>query len=452
MQFELTREFLQQLKDALVNPEPGFIRQLEQTLHPADFAEIFDELSPEEAKQLYAHLDPELAADILVEMEEEARELFLASVPSEQIAKTFIENMDSDDAADVINELPEKIQQEVMSHIQDIELSSDIVDLLNYDENSAGGIMAKELIKVNVDWDIHTCLKEMRKQGEEIETVYTIYVTDDHNKLLGLLSLKKLIISPENAKVSDIYEGNVISVKTNATKEEVANIMDKYGLVVLPVVDPIGRLAGRITIDDVVDVIRDEAGKDYQMMSGISEDVQPTAKVWILSRARLPWLLAALFGGVLGSRVIGQYEDQIMIHPEMAFFIPMIAAMGGNVGIQSSAIIVQGLANNTLGVESIFEKLIKELGVGLINGIICSGLILVFNMIFAGSLALSLTVSVALLSVIVFAAFFGTFIPLILSKYKIDPALATGPFITTTNDILGVFLYFMIGRLMYTMF
>jgi len=309
--------------------------------------------------------------------------------------------------------------------------------------------MAKELIAVNKNWAVLKCVKEMRHQAEIIDDVYAVYVVDNQAKLLGILSLNKLLITPTDTKIEDVYEQNAISVHVETNAEEVANIMDKYDLVVLPVIDNNGTLVGKITIDDVVDVIKEEAEKDYQMASGITDDVESSDKAWVLSKARLPWLLIGLIGGIFGAQIIGLYEHDIQIYPEMAFFIPLIAAMGGNVGVQSSALIVQGLANNTLGVESITSKLIKELGVALINGLICSAVILIYNLVFSDSLALSLTVSVALLSVIIFAGLFGTLIPLLLDRVDVDAALATGPFITTINDILGLVVYFIIGRLMY---
>lgn len=449
MQFELTKEYLDQLRDAIKIGDSGLVSKQIVDLHPADIAEILDEINLEEAKYIYQHLEEEKAADVLVELEEDVREKFLKSLSSKEIAEQFIDNMESDDAADVIAELPEKVKDEVISHIEDPEQASDIVDLLHYDENTAGGLMAKELIAVNQDWSALKCVKEMRKQAEEMDDVYAVYVVDDNEVLLGLLSLNKLLIATSETSIADIYEKEVISVKTDMKSEEVANIMNKYDLVVLPVVNETGQLAGRITIDDVVDVIKEEAEKDYQMASGISEDVESSDKVWVLSRARLPWLLIGLVGGVLGAQVIGMYENDIKIYPEMAFFIPLIAAMGGNAGIQSSAIIVQGLANKTLGIESLFSKLMKEFGVAMINGLICAVLILGYNMFFSDSMALSLTVSIALLAVIVFATIFGTLVPLLLDKRNIDAALATGPFITTVNDVLGLFLYFMIGRMMY---
>ncbi len=449
MQFELTREYLEALNLAVKSNDTEKVLELIEGLHPVDIAEILEEQNTTSAHSFYQFLEEELAADVLIELDEDVREKFMESFSGEEIAEKIIDNLDSDDAADVIAELPEDKQEEVLSHIEDIDQAGDIVDLLNYDEDTAGGLMAKELVKVNVDWNIATCIKELRKQAEDVEKVYTVYVVDDKNILRGRISLKKLLLAPDSKKVKDILNDDVISVKVDLDDEEVALLMDKYDLIVIPVIDDIGRLLGRITIDDVVDVIKEEAEKDYQMASGISENVESSDSAWMLTRARLPWLLIGLLGGILGARVIEAYEGQIQIHPEMAFFIPLIAAMAGNVGVQSSAIVVQGLANNSLGLDGLWKRLFKELLVGLINGVVLATLIFVYNFIFSDSLTLSLIVSTSLLAVIVFAAIFGTLVPLMLNKYKIDPALATGPFITTVNDVFGLFLYLFIGYLMY---
>jgi magnesium transporter len=449
MQFELTKDFLDTLNFAVEQSNEAKVLELIEGLQPADIAEIIDEQSLEEAIAFYQFFSQDQAADILIELDEDSRERILNSLSSEEIAKQFIDNMDSDDAADVLAEMTDEKKNEVISHLEDFEQASDIVDLLGYEEDTAGGLMAKELFKVDINWDIKTCINELRKQSQDIEQVYTVYVVDDKNILQGIVSLKRLLLTPDNKKIKDIYKDNIISVKVDVKDEEVGNIMDKYDLVVVPVVDEIGRLLGRITIDDVVEVIKEEAEKDYQMASGISENVESSDSVWLLTRARLPWLFIGLFGGILGARVIGNYEHALQLHPEMAIFIPLIAAMAGNVGVQSSAIVVQGLANNSLGLDGLWNKLLKELGVALINGIVLSSLIFGYCFFFEASMSLSLTVSTALLSVIIFAALFGTIVPLILNKYKVDPALATGPFITTVNDIFGLFLYFLIGHLMY---
>jgi magnesium transporter len=449
MNFELTKEYIDELRERIANQDEAGTYQMIQDLHPADVAEIYDELNIEEARFVHILMEGDKAADVLIELEQDDRKRFLEVLPGDVIAKQFIDKLDSDDAADVLGELSEDKREEVLTFLENLEQADDIVDLLSYDEHSAGGLMAKELISVNENWNITTCLKEMRKQAADVNEIYYVYVVDDDNKLKGTLSLKKLLLTPSTAKIRDIINTDVISVKTDTPSEEVANVMDKYDLVALPVVDPIGRLAGRITIDDVVDVIREEAGRDYQLVSGITEDVEPTDNAFQLTRARIPWLFIGLLGGILGALVIGMYEYELGIYPEMAFFIPLIAAMGGNVGVQSSSIIVQSLAYNTMGVGGIGKKLLKELAVASINGLILSTLIFVYNIFATESFALTLTVSTALFSVIIFASIFGTFVPMLLNKFKIDPALATGPFITTVNDIMGLFLYLMIGRTFY---
>ena len=445
MKFELTKEFLQEIIDKIDRQEFELIKTELSELHNVDIAELIEELDDKYGKILFELFEDETSAEILVELDEESREAVLEDLSSQEIAEDLIENLDSDDAADIIADLPSEKKVEVLSHIEDIEHASDIVDLLSYPENTAGGLMAKELIKVNEKWAVLRCVREMRKQAEEVDKVYTIYVVDDDDVLLGTLSLKKLLLSPEKTFIKNIYNEKVFSVKANSDDEEVANIMEKYDLIVLPVVDDLNRLIGRITIDDVVDVMKEEAMEDYNKASGISEQVDASDNILTLTRARLPWLLIGLMGGIMGAEVIGIFDIENNI--ELAFFTPLIAAMGGNVGVQSAAIIVQGLASNNLGIDSLAQRLIKELGVALLNGIICSGLIMIITSLIGYPNSISFTVSISLMAVIIFAALFGTFIPLVLDKYKIDPALATGPFITTVNDVLGLFIYFMIGKL-----
>jgi magnesium transporter len=452
MSSKLTREYLNKLKTIIDVKNDDDVLTMLKDLHPADIAEMYGELSLEEIRYLYLLLDPEMASDVLVELEEDDREKFLKSLPSDVIASQFIDHMESDDAADVIGDLAEEKKQEVLLHIDDVEQAGDIVDLLGYDEDTAGGLMAKELIRVNENWGVTTCIREMRKQAEDLDEIYYIYVVSDDNLLLGILSLKALLLASASSKVKELYDHEVSSVQTDTSSEEVAQIMEKYDLIVLPVTDSIGRLMGRITIDDVVDVIRDEAERDYQLASGITTDVETTDSPARLSRARLPWLIIGLLGGIVVAAVIGKFEEDIKINPEMAFFIPLIAAMAGNVGIQSSAIIVQGIASNSLGLESTARKLLKELLVALLNGLILAGLLFLYNFFISDNLALTFTVSSSLFVVIIFAALFGTMIPLLLHRLKIDPALATGPFITTMNDIMGLFIYFLMGRMLYSIF
>ena len=441
---KISAEFIQEISELIARDNLVKLQELLVDLHIADIAEILEGISLADARKLYAIIDEEKSAEILVELDDDLREDLLAELTSKEIAEEVIENLESDDAADVIGELPEEKQEEVLSHIEDKEHASDISDLLSFPEDSAGGLMAKEFIKVNENWNTLQCLREMRKQAEHVKKVHTIYVVDNDDVLLGSMSLRRLLLAETNTPVKEILKTEIISVKATEDDEVVANIMNKYDLVVLPVVDDESKLIGRITIDDVMDVVKEEAEKDYQMASGISEDVESRDNVWTLTRARLPWLLIGMMGGMLGAEVIGIFD--IRENFELAFFIPLIAAMGGNVGVQSAAIVVQGLANDSLKMDNIFQKLLKELGVGLLNGIICSLIVLSAAFTLGYGMALSLTVSISLLAVIVFAALFGTFVPLTLEKYEVDPALATGPFITTVNDVLGLFIYFLIGQ------
>jgi magnesium transporter len=383
-----------------------------------------------------------------MELEEEVRDRFIKSLSTKEIAEQ-LENLDSDDAADILYELSDTEIHEVISQMEDDEAADDIVDLLNYDEDTAGGLMQKEFLYTQLDWTVEECLLEIKEQAKDVEKVYTIYVVDALNKLIGVLSLKTLFFADPSQMISDLYQGkNIISVKVTDDQDEVMRLFDKYGLVSLPVLDYQNKLVGRITIDDVVDVIREEADRDFQLATGISDKVEDNASIFRISKARLPWLIIGMLGGTLGAKVISSFEGSISSVPSLAFFIPMITAMGGNVGVQSSAIVVQSLAKGNQ-FKSVFSKLSKETLVGILNGLICSSLIFGIASIF-DNMVLGVVVSVSLFVVIIFAAIMGMIIPLILDKYDIDPALATGPFITTLNDVLGLFIYFTVGMLMYS--
>ncbi len=446
MQFEISRELIEQIKELIENNQADEVKALASNLHAADIAEIMDELNMEEAKFMYMQLEGEKASDVLIEIPENDRRRFLKELPPEVIASKFIEFMDSDDAADIVADLDEEIKLEVLKEIEDTEQAGDIVDLLEYEEDSAGGIMAKELVKVNENWTVSTCLKEISKQAEDVDEIYYIYVVDDLEKLKGVLSLKSLITNNTNTKISNLYNSDVRKVNTSVRQEEVAEIMDKYDLVAIPVVDEIGRLKGRITFDDVIDIVREEADKDYSMVSGISGDVEPGDKVFQMLRARFPWLLIGMFGGILSALVLSRHEAAISKITQMAFFIPLIAAMGGNVGVQSSSIVVKSIASGVRDLATTSQKIIKEVLVALITAITFSLLIFGYNFLQEGNNNITYLVSISLFMVILFASFFGTVIPLLLHKFKIDPALATGPFITTLNDICGLFIYFAIAR------
>ena len=448
MRFELTKDFLEILRQKIAEHETLWIQENVLILHFADVAEILDKLRNEEAKFIYFLVDEDTQADILMELDEEVRDRFLASLTIKEIADQ-LENLDSNDAADILGELSEDKIQEVISQMDDDEAAEDIVDLLNYDEDTAGGLMQKEFLQAHIDWPVNRTIVELRKQAEDVEKVYNIFVVDDSNRLLGVLSLKRLLFSNVKTKIADLYQSkNIISVNTSDSAEEVAAVMEKYDLVSVPVVDYQNKLVGRITLDDIVDFIKEEADKDFQLATGITEPIERDASIWRVARARLPWLIIGLLGGTLGAKVISGFEGSITQIPALAFFIPLITAMGGNVGVQSSAIVVQSLARGTKDFGNIFHKLLREAAVGLFNGVLLASIIFVIAYFF-GNAQLGFVVSISLFTVIIFAAVIGTLIPLVLNHYKIDPALATGPFITTLNDVTGLFIYFTIGMLLY---
>jgi magnesium transporter len=448
---ELTKEFLEELR---LNIEEGHDVQLAQTLgglHPKDVADIFDSLRGEETLYLYRLLDSDAKSEVIAELEEDVREVLLASLSSREIAEDVIEGLDSDDAADALADLPEAKVEEAFRLVNDQESASEVLDLLRHEEGTAGALMAVELIKVQEDWTVARAIREIRAQASDVENIYTIYVVDEQGRLNGRLSLKSLLLNASSARslLRDLKDDDeLVSVKVDESEEIVVKLMERYDLVALPVVDDQGMLLGRITIDDAVDVLIEDAERDYQLASGISEDVEDKDSVWTLTRARLPWLLIGLGGGIGGAYVIGAFD--IENNPEMALFIPLIAAMGGNVGVQSSAIVVQGLASANVNMSNIVGRLLKELSVGLVNGLICAAIIFLSSVLLGFGWTLSTTVSTSLLCVIVFAALFGAFVPLMLDKRNIDPALATGPFITTANDIMGLIIYFSIGSLLAT--
>lgn len=446
MEFKISPEFIAQVEQLIVENNAQELENLLQDVHFADIAEILDELDDYGASYVFKLLDSEKTADALLELDEEVRVKILKNLSAKEIAEE-IDELDTDDAADIIAELPQSKKEEVISELEDVEHAKDIVELLRYDEDTAGGLMGKELVKVNENWNVLTCVKEMRLQAEHVTRVHSIYVVDDEDRLKGRLSLKDLLTTSTKTPISDVYIKKVDYVKVDTKDVEVARIMQKYDLEAIPVVDEMGRLVGRITIDDIVDVIKEEADKDYQMAAGISQDVEADDSILELTRARLPWLVLALLGGFISVRVLGFFEPAMKAHPELFFFTPLIAAMGGNVGVQSSAIIVQGLANNAI-TGSVIQRLLKELSLSLLNGLILSTILLLGSYYILGfEIHIGLTVTTALLSVIVIASLIGTFIPIILNKYGVDPALATGPFITTSNDILGILIYFSIAKI-----
>ncbi|MBK6774597.1 MAG: magnesium transporter [Flavobacteriales bacterium] len=451
MSFELTKGLLDRIRGDVADGRDSSVEALLSELHPADVAAILDRLNEDEARYIYRLLEPETAAEVILELDEDRREGLLESLTSKEIAEDLLEHIDSDDAADVMSELPVEKQREVISHMDDEEQKEDIRELLTYEEGTAGALMAKEVVKVQADRNVTQAIFEMRQQAQEVEHVYTIYVVDQDDRFVGLLPLKDILFSAESTRtpVRDICQTDISTITPDESAEDAIAMMKKYDMAVLPVVDEDGKLLGRITFDDVMDVMTEEAEEDYQLASGISEDVDVRDKPWVQIRARLPWLLIGIAGGILSSRIISMYEVDLRIDPTMAFFMPLIAATGGNVGVQSSAIVVQGLASGDLQNVRLGPRLWKESKVAVMNALICGGLIFLVNFLLDQSQALTYTVSVALFTVIITAAFFGTLTPLVMDKLKVDPALATGPFVTTLNDIFGLLTYFTVGHLMY---
>jgi magnesium transporter len=446
MEFKISKGLIQELELLILNKNDQQLELLLNDLHHADIAEILDELDFNEATYIFKVLDSEKTAEILLELEDDLRENILSRLSPKEIAEE-LDELETNDAADIIAELSQDLKAEVISELQDVEHAKDIVDLLRYDEDTAGGLMHKELVKVNENWNVLTCVKEMRIQAENISRVHSIYVVDDEDRLKGRLSLKDLLTTSSRTAVSDVYIRKLNFVEVDTEDVEVARIMQRYDLEAIPVVDELGRLVGRITIDDIVDVIKDEADEDYQLAAGIMQDVEADDSIFEHTKARLPWLVLALLGGFISVKVLGLFEGAMLQHGNLFFFTPLIAAMAGNVGVQSSAIIVQGLANNTLS-GSLFNRLVKEVSLSLLNGVILA------TILFLGShflldveVIIGVIVTTALISVIIIASLIGTFIPLLLDKFGIDPALATGPFITTSNDICGILIYFSIAKI-----
>lgn len=440
IEFELTKEFRDRFQQALDERDNKFVIESLAEVKAADITALLYEFNSEESKYVMDLLPIELQAEIVNDLDPETRKNYLRIYKPSEIA-VFVNLLASDDAADIINELPIRLREEVLSNLDD-ELRIKVTELLRYEPNVAGGLMAKELMKAQVNWTVVQCVEEIRKQAENVTKFYTVYVADEKDKLLGRVALQDLIVSDPKTLVAAIYEKDIVSVETSMEDKEVVEIMRKYDLESVPVVNVRGRLVGRITIDDIVDVITEQAEEERQLMSGISEDVEEDDTVWRNTRARLPWLLIGIVGGILSAQFMGVFEAELARITAIAFFIPLIQATGGNVGIQSSSLVVQSLANPGFVDETLWRRLTKVFMVALLNGLFLSLIVFAANLLLEGDRQLSVVVSIALFSVVVFASFIGTITPLVLNRFGFNPALASGPFITTTNDLLGLAVYF----------
>lgn len=444
---EYSEEFVQQVNELIDRKDAAAVLEAVKDLHPADIADLVNDLDTDEAVFLMRLLDPETGADIMVELDRDQRKDLLDELSNEDIAKQ-IEQMDADDAVDVIQELDKEDQEEVIQHIDDMEQAGDIVDLMQYDEDTAGGYMSTEMIVVNENMSMADCLEAMRAQAEDLDEIYNIYVVDDDNRLRGTFPLKTTITNPTAAHIKDVMEPDPLAVKPDTPIEDVAHDFDKYDLVSMAVVDSIGRLLGVITVDDVIDMVREQNERDYQLASGISGDVETDDSVWTQVRARIPWLFIGLVGGIANAMILDGGDSALLqVLPGMALFIPLIGGTGGNVGTQSSAIVVQGLANGSLTLAHAGKHLLKEFGVAMLNALIISSLLYGYAWLCppddnaTKAQITSMAVTISLFSVIIFASLFGSLVPIVLEKLKLDPAVATGPFVTVTNDIVGMAIY-----------
>ena len=442
---EFTPEYIDEIRDIIDRRDEDAARAELEKMHPADIAELYQELDLEEAEFLYKLLDEDTQADVVMELDEDDRRKLLSNMPAKEVAQ-FIDHLDTDEAVDLIQELDEDDRDEILSHINDMEQAGDIIDLLKYDEDTAGGLMGTEMIVVNENWSMPECIKQMRMQAEDMDEIYYVYVVDNEDRLKGILPLKTLITHPSVSKIKHIMENDPVSVKADTPIDDVALDFEKYDLVAMPVVDSIGRLVGRITVDDVMDQVRESSERDYQLASGLSSDVDASDSILQQTRARIPWLLIGIVSGILASLILTGFEAQLQAVTTLAIFIPIIGGTGGNVGVQASAIVVQGLANGTLDIKKFSRQLWKEVRVGLLNATVISGVIFVYNLIMIpDDFAVTLSVSVSLFIVVMFATLLGTVVPLTLEKLKINPALATGPFIQISNDIVGLVIYVFIS-------
>jgi len=438
---EYNDEYLEHIREIIHAGNTDEARAELATLHPADIAELYQNLDIAEAEFLYRLLDEDTAADVLMELDDEERKELLDDMPAEEIAKQ-IDHLDTDDAVDLIQQLDEEDRDAILSHIDDVEQAGDIIDLLKYDEDTAGGLMATEMLVVNENWSMPECIKQMRLQAEDMDEIYYVYVVDDDNKLKGILPLKNMITHPSVSKIKHVMETDPVSVKVDTPIDEVALDFEKYDLVAMPVIDSIGRLLGQITVDDVMDEVRESSERDYQLASGLSSDVDADDSIFAQTKARIPWLLIGIVSGIFASLILGTFETKLQAVTALALFIPIIGGTGGNVGVQASAIVVQSLANGTLEVKEFSRQLGKEIFIGLLNATILSGVVLVYNLIMLpGEFAVTISVAVSLFVVVMFATILGTVVPLTLEKLKINPALATGPFIQISNDLVGLIIY-----------
>lgn len=455
MSLKFTDTFLDVLRSSLVKGDEERIREIFYLLHPADAAEILNDLEDEEAVVAYKYLSDKVAPEALLLLDDDKREKILEGLSSKQIAEQLIDNLASDDAADMLADLPDAQQDEILSLVEDAEQAGDIVDLLNYDEDSAGGLMATELVKVQVSKSVRECVREIRKQAEEVKNIYTIYVVDDEDKLVGMLSLKNLLTIPLRTPIIEVFNPNIISVKANTPAEEVAMLMDKYDLVVIPVVDSINRLVGRITFDDMVDVLREENTEDAQKMGGLEalEESYMATPFWQMIRKRVGWLVVLFIGEMLTATAMSFFEDQITRAVILAIFVPLIISSGGNSGSQATSLIIRAMALGEITVRDWWKIARKEFQAGLVLGSVLG--IIGYTRVAVWSnfvqdygphwQMIGITLGITLTFVVMWGSLCGSLLPLLLKRMGFDPAVSSAPLVATLVDVTGLVIYFSIS-------
>ena len=415
------------------------LKKLIDDMRAADLADLIEHLDPEERLFIFNLLEPDGAGEVLVEIETPVQERILKGLDNQAITE-IVQRLDSDDAADLVGDLPGDRAREIIERVGD-EVSGELEKLLPYPEDTAGGIMALEFVAVKADASVKDAIDTIREKREEVENLYYIWVVGDLGELVGVISLKDLVLELTDRKISDIMNPEVISVHVDTDQEEVARLVKKYDLVAIPVVGDDQRLAGRITHDDIIDVIEEEADEDISLMAGVIDQEITEESALKISRARLPWLIAGLFGGIIAAAVINQFESSLEKVLALSFFFPVIMAMGGSTGTQAATIVVRGLATGDISLMNIGKRLWMEMRVALVNALVCGIILALIVGTWVSDYGLGSVVGLALVLIIVNAGVIGSAVPMVLKKWNIDPALATGPFVTTSNDILSLLIY-----------
>ena len=437
---------VEDIRDLIGQNARGHIVNLLTDLHPADIADLLDKLSEEDRRFIFELLDTEVASDVILEVEDAHRESLLEKMDEHRLSE-IVEEMDSDDATDIVSELPTEVAEAVLESI-DKQDSDEVKELLKYPEESAGGIMALEFVSMQENVTVEEAIQRIRKAAEEISEIYNVYVTNEDGILTGVLPLRQLIISSPTTKISAIMETDVMSVTTDMDQEEVANMVSKYDLVAVPVVDNGGNLVGRITIDDIVDVMEEEVSEDISKMVGTDEEEIGETSALRVAGWRLPWIITSLCGGILSGVIISRFEETLGPLLALAFFIPVITAMGGNIGLQSSSMTVRGLATGEIDTHHMARRLLRELRIGILMGIICGGSVGAVVYFWLQNGMLGIIVGSAMFCAITVAATLGILVPIFFNRLKVDPALASGPFVTMSNDITGLVIYFGLATLL----